>query len=573
MEDELEDEESAMNYMEQVHQTPQATILSKEIKPWSESAPLPLITSTLQQQASALYGSNPKNTMMCAQRLYEAGYITYMRTDKAVLSEEAITEAKKWVAASYGEEYVKETQPEKEKKPKKAKEQEQKTQEAHEAIRPTHMDMVELHDAQWSAYDKKIYHLIWQRAIQSVMSAAKGETCVITSQIKDDEFVWRSQWHRTLFEGWKKAGKIADIEEQEQKQEESNEFPALEPGQAIEWITIKAEPKETKAQGRYTEATLIRELEKHGIGRPSTFASLLAVIQEKNYVEITTIQAKEIEQSLLTLQPTLWPPKETKQKKKVGAEKNKLIPTALGRSVLSFMLKYFDDLFSYDFTNHMEKSLDKIAEGTIFWKDVIKESWHSYKDRYEEMQSNESKNDSKNDTKNTPKIKHFQQYKAVQTKKGPLLLQEHADKPTEFLGWPKEIAFEDITEQQALEFIQKKQSEKEQSIGEWNGTPILKKSGKFGPYFQCDKITIPFQEEPLEKTIERLQLKTDAKTGEKRFKDYVIRTGQYGPYIMKTSLKRPQFVSLPKGINPDTVTEKEVEALYKMGLEGKKKLK
>jgi len=255
--------------------------------------------------------------------------------------------------------------------------------------------------------------------------------------------------------------------------------------------------------------------------------------------------------------------------------------------VLSFMLKYFDDLFSYNFTHHMEKSLDKIAEGTIFWKDVIKESWNSYKDRYEEMQSDKQSNKSdsnKSDSKSqneckseneskqdSAKIKHFQQYKAVQTKKGPLLLQEYADKPTVFLGWPKGITFEDITEQQALEFIQKGQNEEKALVGEWNGTPILKKSGKFGPYFQCDKITIPFQEELLEKTIERLEANSKVKIGEKRFKDYVIRTGQYGPYIMKTSLKKPQFVSLPKGINPDTVTEKEVEALYKMGLEGKKK--
>ena len=559
MEDELEDEESAINYMEQIHQTPQGTILSKEIKPWSESAPFPLITSTLQQQASALYGSNPKSTMQSAQRLYEAGHITYMRTDKAVLSEEASIEAKQWVLSTYGQEYVKEQKEQKDKKEKK-EQKEQKTQEAHEAIRPTHMDMIDL-DEKWSAYDKKIYHLIWQRTIQSVMSSAKGETCIVKSQIDNDtDFVWRSQWKRTLFEGWKKAGKIANIDEEAQEEEQG--WPEVEPGQIIKWTQITAEPKETKAQGRYTEATLIRELEKHGIGRPSTFASLIEVIQEKNYVELATINAKEIDQKIYTIQPLMLP-KEIKQKKKIGAEKNKLVPTELGRSVLTFMLRYFEDLFSYHFTNHMEKNLDKIADGSIIWKDVIKELWDSYKDRYEEMQQNQQ---NQQNQPNQTKIKHFQQYKAVQTKKGPLLLKEHNDKPTEFLGWPKGITFEDITEQQALEFIQKEQD----NVGEWNGHPIIKKSGKFGPYFQCDKISIPFQEEPLEKTIERLQLKTNVKTEEKQFKEYVIRTGQYGPYIMKTSLKKPQFVSLPKGISPDTLTEKEVDALYKMGIEDKK---
>jgi len=227
------------------------------------------------------------------------------------------------------------------------------------------------------------------------------------------------------------------------------------------------------------------------------------------------------------------------------------------------MLKYFNDLFSYNFTNHMEKSLDKIAEGSILWKDVIKELWNSYKDRYEQML--QDKSESKSESK---KVKHFQPYKAVQTKNGPLLLQEYVDKPTIFLGWPKDVSFEDITEIQVHEFIQK-QEQKEQ-IGEWNNTPIIKKSGKFGPYFQCNNITIPFQEEPLEKTIERFQEKSNAKMGEKIFKDYVIRTGMYGPYIMKTSLKKAQFVSLPKGISIETITEKEVDALYKMGQEEKK---
>ena len=597
MDDELENEESTVNYMENIHQTPNGTIISKDIRHWSEKAPEPLITSTLQQQASALFGISPKNCMKIAQKLYEASYITYLRTDKAVLSEEATTEAKKWVIDNYGLVFL-EKSPQKEeikeetkgrKKPKVAeKKDEVKTQEAHEAIRPTHMEVTLLDGADWTPYDKKVYSLIWQRAIQSVMAAAKGETCKVKTQINgDDDFTWSSQWKRTTFEGWKRAGKIAQIDDSESDGEGDNslewdEATALEPGDKVKWTDMKAEPKETKAQGRFTEATLVRELEKFGIGRPSTFASLIATIQDKNYVETKDINAKEVKVKEYTLKPSQWPAESKEFKKKVGAEKNKLVPTDLGRSVLAFMLKHFNDLFDYSFTSQMEKRLDQVAEGSESWKQVLRDMWASYKDRYEDLSS---KQGLKAKDGSSDRVKEFssaaQGLKAVQTKKGPLLLIEAEKKEdTKFLGWPTGVSFEDMTEERAIKFKDEEQKKKESGkAGEWKGNPIIKKSGKFGEYLQCDTISIPYQQdEILEKTIERLQAKQEAKqnggTGViKQFKEYVIKTGQYGPYIMKTSLKKPQFVSLPKGINGASLTEKEVEALYKSGLESKKKWK
>lgn len=545
MDDELEDEESAINYMESIYQTPEATVISKEIRPWSEKAPEPLITSTLQQQASAMFSINPKNTMQIAQRLYEAGHITYMRTDKAVISEDATKEAKKWVLENYGEEFIKEV--------KEAKAKETKTQDAHEAIRPTHMDVTTI---EGDAYDKKVYNLIWQRTIQSVMASAKGETCKVKIQI-DDAFTWSSQWKCTTFEGWKKAGKVAKIDEEIEEEESTDWDKAskIEIGDKVKWLDIKAFPKETKAQSRYTEATLVRELEKNGIGRPSTFASLLSTIQEKNYVEMKNINAKEVTVKEYNLTPNEWPASEKELKKKIGAEKNKLVPTDLGRSVLQFMLKHFDDLFNYGFTAQMEKRLDKVAEGDD-WKQVLRDMWESYKDRYGELSKGAK-------GINSTKVKEFNGIKAVQSKKGPLLLIE-SDK-TQFLGWPTGVAFEDMTEELALEFKDKKICEGIGEVGEWNGIKIVKKSGKFGDYLQCGDVSITYQEEPLEKTIERFE----AKKGSKQFKEYVIRTGQYGPYIMKTTLKKPQFVSLPKGLDIDKLTEKEVEMIYKAGLEKK----
>jgi DNA topoisomerase I len=566
MEDELEDEESAMNYMENVHNIPNGTIIQKDIKPWSESAPPPLITSTLQQQASALFGMNPKNTMQVAQKLYEAGHITYMRTDKAILSEEAIQEGKQWIQAQYGEEYLENPNKKPKAKPEarpKANE-EVKAQEAHEAIRPTHMDIPEI---EFDVYGRKLYHLIWQRAIQSIMANARGETCLVRTQIEGDtDFMWRSQWKRTLFPGWKRAGKVAELEEEEEEKEGGwEEIQALDVGTRVQWSMMIAEPKETKAQGRYTEATLVRELETFGIGRPSTFATLLAAIQDKNYVEERDFPPKEVNVKEYTISPSQWPPAALHRKKKVGGEKRKLVPTELGRSVLSYLLTHFEDLFTYDFTAHMERRLDHIAEGTEHEKQILRDIWASYRERYEALLSQPS-------IKGSAKIKEFGGgLKAVQSKKGPLILQEGKE-DTQFLGWPANTKWEEITAEQAKAFQQEQQEIKKGiTIGQWKDQPIMKKTGKFGDYLQCGTVSIPYQVEELEQTLQRLEAKTQTTTRE--FKEFSIRTGQYGPYIMKTSLKKPQFVSLPKGVDPSTLTEKEVEALYKLGLESKKKWK
>jgi DNA topoisomerase-1 len=490
-----------------------------------------------------MFHINPKETMRIAQQLYEAGHITYMRTDKAVMSEDATKEAIQWIQDNYGEEFIQAE--------RKVREKKGNVQEAHEAIRPTHMDVTSV------GIHEKIYGLIWQRAIQSVMASAKGETCTVRIQI-DDEFKWSSKWKRNTFEGWKRAGNVAKIDDEEEEEfTDWNNAVELEVGEKVEWVDMKASPKETKAQGRYTEATLVRELEKFGIGRPSTFASLLSTIQEKNYVEMRNIQAKEVVIKEYNVTPTMWPPKEIEIKKKIGEEKNKLVPTELGRSVLQFIIQHFDDLFNYKFTSQMEKRLDKVAEGDD-WKQVLRDMWDSYKERYEELKVKKGANGT-----NGPKVKEFHGIKAVQTKKGPLLLIEGIN--TEFLGWPSGVTFEDMTEEIALQF---KATTRE--IGTWNDVPIIKKKGKFGEYLQCGDVSITYQEEELEKTIERFNAKKDAK--KTTFKEYEIRTGQYGPYIMKTTLKKPQFVSVPKGINIDTLTEKDVEALYKAGITKKQEI-
>lgn len=569
MTDELEDEESVMNYMEIYHNVTEGVIKSNKVKPWSESPPKPFMTSTLQQQVSALYHLPPKRTMQIAQRLYEAGHITYMRTDREELSQDAKDDAIKQVKEMYGEEYVMDV----------SEKSDEKSKEAHEAIRPTHMERHNIEDM--TSQEEKVYRLIWERTIQSVMSPAKGEHCKILIQIKGDEdFTWLSQQKRTTFDGWKRIGKIADIDNIDDVKEENKEETAdtwdtivkLQPGSIMNWTEMRGEQKETKAQGRFTEATLVRELERHGIGRPSTFAALLAVIQEKNYVEVKTIPPREVNGRELILSPHVWPCAEKNVKKKVGQEKNKLVPTALGRSILNFLLVHFDDLFAYKFTQQMEKNLDEIADGTLKdWKSVIKRLWESYKERYATLNTKGSSSAASN------KVKEFTGgLKAVQTKKGPLLLRESGDEKgdTEFFGWPNAILFEDMTEECAMEFIAKK-ADDSQILTEHDGKPVHKKKGKFGQYLQWDTVSVPFvEEESFELMIQRIEAKQRQQESKVAFKGYEIRDGQYGPYIMKlqskTTNKKPECVSLPKGIDPKKVTEKEIEGIYKLGLEAKK---
>lgn len=496
MDDDLEDEESVMNYMENVASI-KGTVVANEVKPWTAAAPPPLMTSTLQQQASALFGMNPKTTMMIAQRLYEAGHITYMRTDKAVLSEEAATVIRGWVTENYGMEYVEESNKQVEKK--KKKKDEPKAQEAHEAIRPTHIEVTEV-DGEGAS----LYRLIWQRTVQSVMSAARGETCTV--KIDLDEFLWTARWKRTTFPGWQTIGCVAQIDDEEEEKDEGSTWDKaiqIPVGAIIGWTIMKAATKETKAAGRYTEATLIRELEKHGIGRPSTFASLLATIQEKHYVTVATIPARtvKVKEHTLAFGSVI---QSTVKDKKIAAEKNKLVPTDLGRSVLTFMLQHFDDIFNYQFTGRMEQRLDLVAEGKEDWKAVVHDTWTSYKDRF--------------DTLNAQKEKEKKKEKI--------------------------------------------------EIGEWNSQSIEKKTGKFGDYLQCGEISVPFLMEPLEETIKRLEAKLAIKKTE--FKEYTVRIGEYGPYIMKKGLKKPRFISIPKEVDVASLTDKDVEGLYKVGLEKKK---
>jgi DNA topoisomerase-1 len=578
--DELEDEESAEAYLENHHNEPGGTILSADTKPWTESPPLPLITSTLQQQASSLFRMNPKDAMRVAQRLYEAGHITYMRTDKAVLSDEAVQAAHTYIQATYGPSYIGGAAKPKatKKKTKAVAEEGPKAQEAHEAIRPTHMETATLPQTEdWSARDRKLYYLIWLRAMQSTMAHAKGEqrTVVFVADGDDkDDFTWRASWRRTTFDGWRRAA-TKETTEESSEEEESNEqwsfATSLAPGQRVEWVHLDADPHETKAPPRFTEATLIKQLEEKGIGRPSTFASLISTIVDKAYVEIKSFEAREV--SIHTLHVTNhneWPPTKEEKVVKLGGEKDRLTPTPLGKSVRAFCATNFQDLFNYEFTAHMESRLDAIAEGREVWKQVLRDTWTTYKDRYESLKQVPSSL-----KESSARRRDFgDNLAAVMTKKGPLLLREDpaGDKDkTTFYGWPTGVDFETLTEEAARKFAETAGAERTGlTMGIHEGHPVIRKSGKFGTYAEWNgKTTSCSAQDSLEAIIQKFQ--ATASNVLRQVGQFEIRSGPYGPYMFKKDITGPKraFVSVPAHVNIQEVNEAQLIAIFQHELQNK----
>jgi len=574
----IEDEESALNYLENVNDDPEGIVKTAVTKPTTAAAPSPLITSTLQQEASALYGSQPKNTMRIAQKLYEAGHITYMRTDSPVLSAEAVAQAKAYIKETYGEEYVTvTTAPPNKKKVAQAAQ----AQEAHEAIRPTHIGTVDLPaDEDWSAPERKLYKLIWNRTLQSVMPACKGEDRNVFIVCCGDpgEMEWKATWHRTTFQGWKRVGQaVADLDgEADEAAATANAAwtlgQTLNAGDRIRWSTMEATPKESKPTSRYTEATLVRELERRGIGRPSTFAPLIDTIIEKKYVDKVDVEAKQVPLTTYKVgAPNTWPPTKSTELKKVGAERNKLGPTALGRSALEFCVKEFDDLFAYGFTKQMEERLDAIAAGQAAWKDLCRDTWATYKTKYDEMKAAPAS------IVQTGRQKLFAGgIKAVQSKKGPLLLKEGATPAdTVFYGWPGAIAFSAITEEQAVAHVTAAAKERTQeSIGEFEGVPMVRKSGPYGTYVVCGAAQVPWVDGDTADTIrDKIRAKREACLH--TLGTFEFRKGPYGVYMFKKDVvgKARKFVGIPSGVDPKVLTLQAATALYQAGIQQKAKAK
>jgi DNA topoisomerase-1 len=575
MDEELEDQESALNYLEIVYEIKEGKIESLKDKPWTLSAPSALMTSTLQQEASSLYKINPKATMKSAQLLYEAGHITYMRTDCSTMSLEACEEASKYIVGKYGNKYTSSFTQDikvlKEAQEAQGSKEAQGPKEAHEAIRPTHFEMDDLPKVQgeeWSSNDRKIYSLIWKRAVQSIMSQAKGYTKTMKICIGESkDFLWSSSWRKTSFEGWQILGKPANLDDEEDKEEDNdvwNSIKHMKEGDVLSWNYMKAYPKLTKALPRFTEATLIRELEKKGIGRPSTFASLVEVLFEKEYIEKKDIVGSKAKSAEMTIEPGTWPPLTQVKEITLGAEKAKLVPTELGGKVVEFCVREFPQLFAYEFTSQMEERLDLVSKGFENWKKLCSDTWLSYKENYMLLNSAAAVI--------SDKIKDLGDgYKAVMSKNGPLLLKELEGKAVKFYEFPKGSTITDITKEEALAWIEKLTADS--SFGVYNGHKILIKSGPYGNYYECNNMKIPCNtDDTLESICAKLKEREELAPTSLTKGLYTFSVGQYGPYMYKTKSKGKGriFVSIPSTIDVKSLSVEEADAIYKNGVEFKK---
>lgn len=564
------------------NKTTDTRILSVKERLSTSNAPAPLITSTLQQEASASHGLNPKATMTAAQKLYEAGHITYMRTDNPQLSVEAAALMRSLIAETWGEEYVGpagqhqvaetssetkvEEKPKSKKKTVNAKNAETPAvegQNAHEAIRPTHPEVQSLPELEQS--QQVVYKLIWRRAMQSQMSAVK--THVRTAKVQMSvlsELTWTGEQTKPAFDGWQTLDKSEKVKETEKAEEEAWSFwtPHLVPEQTVYWSTLQADEVFTKPPGRYTEATLIRELEKRGIGRPSTFASLVTTLFDRNYVEKTNKEGQVYETRHLLLAAKSTKAKETKESHKTGSDKNKIAATNLGISVAEYLNQDFIDLFAYDFTAHMEATLDQIAKGNKAWKEILQETWDTYKERYDSIQAEKGNAKAKQIASSGEENSEVG-VKLIQTKLGPRLVRPKADgQGDEFAALPEGITFANAEKKltqtlidQAFELA--KAAREGEEVGVWLEKPIMKKRGPFGFYVEADGIKVPWKPDDTEETvIARLEAKKGA--FERKVGEWTVKQGPYGYYFYKPNPKGkkgpPKFHKLPTDANPETVT-------------------
>ena len=492
-------------------------------KPMKRTPAPPFTTSTLQQEAARKLGLTVSQTMMVAQRLYESGRITYMRTDSVNLSRLCLGASKQEIVNLYGEEYS---------KPRQYHTSSKGAQEAHEAIRPTYMDKAEI---EGTVQEKRLYDLIWKRTIASQMADAEIEKTTVNINISttDDQFV--AQGEVVKFDGFLKVYRES-VDDEEQQDEFAHILPPLKKGQELTRREIQATERFTQGPQRYTEASLVHKLEELGIGRPSTYAPTISTIQQREYVQKGD---KKGEERIYTVD--ILKGKQITQKKRkemVGSDKGKLLPTDIGIVVNDFLMNHFKDIMDYNFTAKVEQDFDKIAEGREKWQSMLRGFYKKFEPTVEDTLNSRDERkagerllgmDPKTGRPVSVKIGRF----------GPVVQMGTADdqeKP-QFAQLPKEQSLETITLEEALELFKLPRV-----LGEYEGLTVTIGTGRFGPYVLHDKkfTSLSKGEDPMTITLDRaIELINEKRQQEtkKHLKSFVedmkleILNGRYGPYL------------------------------------------
>ena len=512
------------------------SVANIEKKPAKKTPAPPFTTSTLQQEASRKLGFSVARTMSVAQKLYESGKITYMRTDSVNLSASAMKMAKDEIEKSFGAEYS---------KPRKYQTKSKGAQEAHEAIRPVYMNAAEVDG---DIAQQRLYNLIWKRTVASQMADAVLERTNVKIDVSTVSDQLMAQGEVVKFDGFLKLY----LESTDDETEENVEglLPVLVVGQKLDLQEMLANQRFTAPPPRYTEASLVKKLEELGIGRPSTYAPTISTIQKREYV--IKENREGVKRNYITIKlKSDAVTKETKTENQ-GREKNKLFPTDIGVVVNSFLTEYFDGIINYNFTAKVEKEFDEVAEGKKEWKQVIKEFYRPFNEKVAETLKT-----SERFSGERLLGKHPETGRNVYAKIGrfgPMIQVGNADdeaKP-EFASILKNQSLETITLEDALELFKLPRV-----VGASEDKEIVASTGRFGPYVRYDGkfYSIPKDLDPLTITVEQAlavieEKKTaDSKTTLKEFSenpDVKIIKGRYGPYLSagKNNYK------LPKGSDP-----------------------
>ncbi len=535
----LDNKEDSKKFLEAASKST-FTIDSVEQKPGSRNPGPPFTTSTLQQEAAKRLGFSVRQTMTLAQRLYENGDISYMRTDSTILSSFAIGAAETYIKKNFGDNYHTLRQ---------YKTKDQSAQEAHEAIRPTDFSKEKVSTDQ---QQQKLYSLIWQRTMASQMSPARVERTEMTIKGSGLKEVFVAKGEVLQFDGYLKVyGNAKD----------DSLLPPLKKGQSVVLKGATASETFSKTSARYSEATLVKKLEELGIGRPSTYAPTVSVIQTRGYVEKKDLEGTERQYGMVVLESGKI--SETTETEITGADRNKLVPTAVAEITTDFLVKYFPGIVDYDFTAKVETEFDQIADGKEKWETMINDFYKSFHPLIKESESVSRQEVSQarllgNDPKTgKPILARFGRY-------GPMIQRgetEDKEEKPDFAPMPEGVALEEVTLEQALTMFSLPRT-----VGKTKeGDPITSNIGRFGPYIQVNKTFVSIKDhDPFTITEAEARELYEAKQEQlankyiQEFKGGLkIVNGPYGPYI--TNGKKNARIA--KDTDPKKLTEAEAKEL------------
>ena len=507
-------------------------------KPLRKSPSAPFTTSTLQQEAARKLGFTVAQTMMVAQRLYESGMITYMRTDSVNLSDFALQSSREAIGTMMGERYI---------CTRHFATRTKGAQEAHEAIRPTNMQAPKIDGTH---QEKRLYELIWKRTIASQMADAELEKTTVTIALGNSAETFTATGEVVKFDGFLRVYRDSQDEDIEGREDEAGLLPPLKKGQQLAYSDVTATERFSQHPPRYTEASLVRKLEELGIGRPSTYAPTISTIQQREYVVKGDKPGEERDCNVLTLKDGQIA--DETHKEITGAEKSKLLPTDTGLVVNDFLTEYFPDILDYNFTATVEKQFDEIAEGEKQWTGVLKKFYSQFHPSVESTLAAKSEHkagerilgtDPKSGRQVSVKIGRFGPVAQIGT--------ANEDEKPRFAQLKRGQSIETITLDEVLDLFKLPRE-----LGDWDGQPVSVGNGRFGAYVHGHGIYVTLKDiDPLEVTLdEAIQLlkekqEAEAKRHIKKFPEepeLEIMNGRYGPYIAYQG----NNYKIPAGIEP-----------------------